>query len=100
MWVGIVSCSIDYLVHLVFYSPVDADWDLVTCYCQKPYAGRDMIECDTCETWVHYSCAKIRKTNVPEVFNCQKCRYSKDKIRKSNRARAPKKQFKELYEDS
>ena len=59
-----------------------------------------MIECSECETWVHLSCAKIRKTNVPEVFNCQKCRDSKHKIRKSNRAREPKKQFKELYEDS
>ncbi|OCT91044.1 hypothetical protein XELAEV_180196642mg, partial [Xenopus laevis] len=52
----------------------DDSWDLVTCYCEKPFAGRPMIECNICCTWVHLSCAKIRKSNVPDVYYCQKCR--------------------------
>uniref|UniRef100_UPI00398EA432 PHD finger protein 23-like n=1 Tax=Pristiophorus japonicus TaxID=55135 RepID=UPI00398EA432 len=56
----------------------DDSWGLVTCYCQKPFAGRPMIECNQCNTWIHLSCAKIRKSNVPDVFFCEKCRDGKD----------------------
>ncbi|KAM4675915.1 LOW QUALITY PROTEIN: PHD finger protein 23 [Discoglossus pictus] len=52
----------------------DDSWDLVTCYCEKPFAGRPMIECNVCCTWVHLSCAKIKKSNVPDIYYCQKCR--------------------------
>ncbi|XP_067826322.1 PHD finger protein 13 isoform X2 [Heptranchias perlo] len=65
----------------------DDSWALVTCYCMKPFAGRPMIECNECGTWIHLSCAKIRKSNVPEVYVCQKCRDSKYDIRRSNRSR-------------
>ncbi|XP_042334692.1 PHD finger protein 13 isoform X2 [Sceloporus undulatus] len=65
----------------------DDSWDLVTCFCLKPFAGRPMIECRECHTWIHLSCAKIRKSNVPEVYICQKCRDSKFDIRRSNRSR-------------
>uniref|UniRef100_A0A8D0AZC2 PHD finger protein 13 n=1 Tax=Salvator merianae TaxID=96440 RepID=A0A8D0AZC2_SALMN len=65
----------------------DDSWDLVTCFCMKPFAGRPMIECKECHTWIHLSCAKIRKSNVPEVYVCQKCRDSKFDIRRSNRSR-------------
>ncbi|XP_053136547.1 PHD finger protein 13 [Hemicordylus capensis] len=65
----------------------DDSWDLVTCFCLKPFAGRPMIECSECHTWVHLSCAKIRKANVPEVYVCQKCRDAKFDIRRSNRSR-------------
>ncbi|XP_076867728.1 PHD finger protein 23A [Brachyhypopomus gauderio] len=54
----------------------DDSWDLITCYCGKPFAGRPMIECDECGVWVHLSCAKIKKTNVPDVFYCHRCRDS------------------------
>ncbi|NWY01326.1 PHF13 protein, partial [Nothoprocta ornata] len=65
----------------------DDAWDLITCFCLKPFAGRPMIECNECATWIHLSCAKIRKSNVPEVFICQRCRDAKQEIRRSNRAR-------------
>ncbi|XP_012677659.1 PHD finger protein 23B [Clupea harengus] len=52
----------------------DDSWDLITCYCGKPFAGRPMIECNQCEVWVHLSCAKIKKSNVPDIFYCHKCR--------------------------
>uniref|UniRef100_A0A8C1C6G6 PHD finger protein 23b n=1 Tax=Cyprinus carpio carpio TaxID=630221 RepID=A0A8C1C6G6_CYPCA len=39
----------------------DDSWDLITCYCGKPFAGRPMIECSQCSVWVHLSCAKIKK---------------------------------------
>ncbi|CAB1347835.1 unnamed protein product [Coregonus sp. 'balchen'] len=41
----------------------DDSWDLITCFCLKPFAGRPMIECSECGTWVHLSCAKIRRTH-------------------------------------
>lgn len=65
----------------------DESWDLVTCFCMKPFAGRPMIECNECNTWIHLSCAKIRKSYVPETYVCQKCRDSKFNIRRSNRSR-------------
>ncbi|XP_026578537.1 PHD finger protein 13-like [Pseudonaja textilis] len=72
----------------------DDAWDLITCFCLKPFAGRPMIECNECMTWIHLSCAKIRKSNVPEVFICQRCRDAKQEIRRSNRARTvPRKRF-------
>uniref|UniRef100_A0A8D0H9U4 PHD finger protein 13 n=1 Tax=Sphenodon punctatus TaxID=8508 RepID=A0A8D0H9U4_SPHPU len=72
----------------------DDAWDLITCFCLKPFAGRPMIECNECATWIHLSCAKIRKSNVPEVFICQQCRDAKQEIRRSNRARmVPRKRF-------
>ncbi|KAL0973100.1 hypothetical protein UPYG_G00198980 [Umbra pygmaea] len=72
----------------------DDSWDLITCFCLKPFAGRPMIECSECSTWVHLSCAKIRRTHVPDVFICQPCRDAKTNIRRSNRARiAPRNRF-------
>ncbi|KAM9298889.1 PHD finger protein 13 [Gastrophryne carolinensis] len=65
----------------------DESWHLVTCFCMKPFAGRPMIECNECNTWIHLSCAKIRKSNVPEIYICQKCRDTKFDIRRSNRSR-------------
>ncbi|KAF7693099.1 hornerin [Silurus meridionalis] len=65
----------------------DDSWDLVTCFCMKPFAGRAMIECNQCNTWIHLSCAKIRKSNVPETYTCQQCKDSKFDIRRSNRSR-------------
>lgn len=65
----------------------DESWYLVTCFCMKPFAGRPMIECNECNTWIHLSCAKIRKSNVPEIYICQKCRDTKFDIRRSNRSR-------------
>lgn len=69
------------------YESGDESWDKVTCYCNKPFAGRPMIECSECLTWIHLSCAKIRKSNVPDTFICQKCRDAKHTIRRSNRSR-------------
>jgi hypothetical protein len=46
----------------------DSDsFNLVTCFCGKPFAGRPMIECLECLTWIHLSCARIKKNNIPEV---------------------------------
>ncbi|XP_073417836.1 PHD finger protein 13 isoform X2 [Dendrobates tinctorius] len=65
----------------------DESWHLVTCFCMKPFAGRPMIECNECNIWIHLSCAKIRKSNVPEIYVCQKCKDTKFDIRRSNRSR-------------
>ncbi|XP_068455119.1 PHD finger protein 13 [Clinocottus analis] len=67
----------------------DDSWDLVTCFCMKPFAGRAMIECNKCNTWIHLSCAKIRKSHVPESYVCQSCRESHGILdaRRSHRSR-------------
>ncbi|XP_071750579.1 PHD finger protein 13 [Centroberyx gerrardi] len=67
----------------------DDSWDLVTCFCMKPFAGRAMIECNKCHTWIHLSCAKIRKSHVPETYVCQSCRdtHGPADARRSHRSR-------------
>ncbi|XP_076339621.1 uncharacterized protein LOC143240680 isoform X1 [Tachypleus tridentatus] len=62
-------------------------WDMITCFCMKPFAGRPMIECSRCLTWVHLSCAKIRRNNIPEEFSCQHCKESSNSKRRSERVR-------------
>lgn len=32
-----------------------------------------MIECSKCLTWLHFSCAKVKKNHIPDVFICIKC---------------------------
>lgn len=32
-----------------------------------------MIECSQCLTWLHLSCAKIRRKAIPDIFICVKC---------------------------
>lgn len=32
-----------------------------------------MIECSCCLTWLHLSCAKVKRKNIPEIFICVKC---------------------------
>lgn len=46
---------------------------MITCYCGKPYAARPMIECSRCLTWLHLSCAKIKRKKIPDIFICVKC---------------------------
>lgn len=55
-------------------SDIDAEsYNLITCYCGKPYAARPMIECSRCLTWLHLSCAKIKRKKIPDIFICVKC---------------------------
>ena len=56
--------------------------DLITCYCNRPYAGRPMVECDSCLTWIHITCTDLkRRDRVPEVWHCYKC------VEKRNKAK-------------
>lgn len=52
----------------------DEGWDMITCFCGKPFAGRPMIECSGCSTWIHIKCARLKRTHIPEVWYCLKCR--------------------------
>jgi len=52
-------------------------YGMITCFCMKPFAGRPMIECSECLTWIHLSCAKIRRTHIPDEFICEHCRQTK-----------------------
>jgi len=70
----------------------DDDETEITCYCRKPYGGRPMIECSSCQTWVHLTCAKVRRTQIPETWYCRYCRFSAAKSSKGgakSRARKP-----------
>jgi hypothetical protein len=46
----------------------------VTCFCGKPFAGRPMIECSSCLTWLHMSCVKVKRKNIPEFYYCDSCK--------------------------
>jgi len=52
----------------------DEGWNMITCFCGKPFAGRPMIECSGCYTWIHIKCARLKRTHIPEVWYCNKCR--------------------------
>ncbi|ESO91664.1 hypothetical protein LOTGIDRAFT_88690, partial [Lottia gigantea] len=67
--------------------------DLISCFCMKPYSGRPMIECNDCSVWIHLSCAKIRKANIPDEYTCPKCRTIKSSVRKSLRTKLDEKQM-------
>ncbi|XP_065198536.1 PHD finger protein 23B-like [Sycon ciliatum] len=56
------------------YPPGHESFENVTCFCGKPFAGRPMIECSSCLIWLHMSCAKVRPSNVPDVWTCQTCK--------------------------
>ena len=57
----------------------------VTCYCKKPYGGKPMIECSSCSIWVHLTCAKVKRTAIPDIWYCALC---KTKSTKGNSAKA------------
>lgn len=52
-------------------------WNEVSCYCGKPFAGRPMVECSKCLTWLHLKCAGLRRNNIPDTWYCSKCKNSK-----------------------
>jgi len=52
-------------------------WNEVTCYCGKPFAGRPMVECSKCLTWLHLKCAGLRRNNIPDTWYCSKCKIQK-----------------------
>ena len=49
----------------------------MTCYCGKPFAGRPMVECSKCLTWLHLKCAGLRRNNIPDTWYCSKCKIQK-----------------------
>merc|ERR1719270_2009276 len=62
----------------------------ITCYCKKPYGGRPMIECSSCQTWVHLTCAKVKRTAIPDVWFCSLCKTKSTKLGSKVRSRARK----------
>ena len=55
-------------------NPDDPDWNSITCFCNQPFQGRPMIECDICGVWIHMKCDNIKKNKVPDKYNCMLCR--------------------------
>jgi len=60
----------------------------VTCYCKKPYGGKPMIECSSCSIWVHLTCAKVKRTAIPDIWYCALCKTKSTKGGAKARARA------------
>ena len=43
--------------------------------CRKPWQGRFMIQCDSCNEWYHGSCANVTVTDALDIaeFKCPVC---------------------------
>jgi len=52
--------------------PQDDSWNSVTCFCGKPFHGRLMVECESCEIWYHADCVGLIKNSIPEKFICDR----------------------------
>ena len=55
----------------------------------KPFAGRPMIECNDCGTWIHLSCAKIKRSQIPEFYSCIRCKKGRRSFRNSSPRTGP-----------
>ena len=67
----------------------DGEEEEITCYCRKPYGGRPMIECSSCLTWVHLTCAKVKRSAIPDTWFCSLCKQKPStKITKQSGSRA------------
>lgn len=44
----------------------------VHCPCQQPDSIDHMIQCDKCDTWYHYRCAKVKRAPLGDWF-CSSC---------------------------
>ncbi|EOO04131.1 putative phd-finger domain-containing protein [Phaeoacremonium minimum UCRPA7] len=47
----------------------------VRCVCNRHEAGQDsfMVQCESCEYWLHGRCINITKRNMPSVYICAFC---------------------------
>ncbi len=84
-------CWSDSIRHIVHFLVPDDSFDSITCFCRKPFAGRPMIECSKCLVWLHLSCAKVRRNNIPDEFICQRCRDARSNRRKPFQSKTQKK---------
>ena len=56
--------------------PDDDDGGEITCYCNKPFSNRPMIECTNCLRWIHLKCAGFKRHQKPPTgdWHCIHCR--------------------------
>merc|ERR1712066_873906 len=52
--------------------PDDDSYNSVTCSCGKPFHGRLMVECESCEIWYLADCVGLTNETIPEKFICDK----------------------------
>ncbi|KAH8595686.1 hypothetical protein B0O99DRAFT_594442 [Bisporella sp. PMI_857] len=43
------------------------------CVCNKPEDDRFMIQCESCENWLHAECINLDRKSVPSVYICRFC---------------------------
>ncbi|XP_055584688.1 uncharacterized protein LOC129737550 [Uranotaenia lowii] len=46
--------------------------------CTRPDSEEDMVQCDACDDWHHYSCAGVDQTVTSAPWICNKCMEAKD----------------------
>nr|XP_029734579.1 uncharacterized protein LOC115269917 [Aedes albopictus] len=58
--------------------------------CNQSDSVEDMVQCDTCESWWHYSCAKVDEAIKDKSWSCVKCppRKTRSRSGKSSKSKA------------
>ncbi|XP_055622051.1 uncharacterized protein LOC129765665 [Toxorhynchites rutilus septentrionalis] len=41
--------------------------------CSQPESAEDMVQCDSCDAWWHYTCAKVDASIKDKTWRCIKC---------------------------
>ena len=45
----------------------------VNCVCKRPDSFEDMVSCDGCDRWWHYSCANVKSVSEDSDWYCNSC---------------------------
>lgn len=52
---------------------VGEEQGIIRCPCRYNQNVGEMIQCEECHVWQHFTCVGIRKTNVPDFYTCERC---------------------------
>ncbi len=47
--------------------------DQIRCPCRYNHNVGEMIQCDKCQVWQHFTCVAIKKSHVPDNYVCERC---------------------------
>ncbi|KAG9244869.1 hypothetical protein BJ878DRAFT_48284 [Calycina marina] len=54
-------------------TPTSSRGGSTRCVCGKPEDERFMIQCESCENWLHAECVNLSRRSVPAVYICRFC---------------------------
>jgi hypothetical protein len=52
---------------------VGEDQGVIRCPCRYNQSVGEMVQCEQCYVWQHFTCVGVRKVNVPELYLCERC---------------------------